>query len=274
MEKLKKLWWKALLLIILFACMNMVMHNVLSPVESSNISIGEASIFVKQGILIPAIICWELLAFGVFTMLFCLIEGKLPGKKKTKGIIYGISFGILYFIGMFEACLLTDSSVYSEFFMGLTDCLSIIVMGLLLGIFLGSDSNTKFVSRNLISIVVIATFYTIGRYFSYTVLSINSTYSTKSLGTLIWTIAMGVWVGVIYNLLASGIKGGTLLTKALYFGFIYGLNWIINHVFIYTVLEFSWDLLIRSGADVIYLIIGAYVFSKITLAAEKVKAAV
>lgn len=121
MKDNKKEWWKILLLIVASGFFDMVLHALISSLNSSNISSLKPSIFVENGMLIPAVICWELLAFGILAVVFVFIQDKLPGKRQIKGLFYGLPFAGLYLIGMFESALLFGSSVFNEFLMGLGD---------------------------------------------------------------------------------------------------------------------------------------------------------
>lgn len=263
MRNLKKDWWKVLILIISFAFINMILHRLLSPLNSSNISILKPSFFVKNGLLVPAIIIWELLTFSIYTLIFIKIQNNLSGRGYIKGIKYGFCIGGLYFIGMFESVLLFKSSVINEFLMGFTDFLSIVLMGLLLGIFLGNDNSHNKERQDYLATLVIAIFCIIGRYFAYSIFHIQSAYITKPLGTMSWTICLGIWIGVIYNILQSSVRGKSILSQALFFGLlILGSNWLMNHLFIAIIAEFSQDLLIRSGTDILFSILGVYSYKK------------
>jgi len=261
MKTLKRDWWKVVLIIIASSFFNMILHGLLSPLNSSNISLGEPSIFVKKGMLVPAIICWELLTFGILSLVFVLIQSNIPGKRLTKGFLYGLSFGVLYIIGMFESVLLFNSRIYNEFLMGLADCISFVLAGILLGIFTGTDEMKKIKRDNIFAVFIIAFFYVIGRYLAYSVLHIQSAYIIKPLGTFIWTLGLGLWVGMIYFILQSGIKGKSIISRGLFFGIIvFGSNWLMNHLFIFAILEFSLDNLKRAGTDILFTIIGVCVY--------------
>jgi len=242
----------------------MAFHAMLTPVDLSNASDIKFSVFVKNGMLIPAVILWELLAFGMLAFVFVLIQNSLYGKKWMKGLVYGLSFGGLYFIGMFEAVLLLNSSVLSEFLMGMTDCISFVISGVMLGIFCGTDSMQSCKKRNISVTLIVGFFYIVGRYLAYTVVNIQSANSINPLGTFFWTTSLGLWIGNIYFMLQSGAKGKSIILQSLFFGIIiFGSNWLINHIFMYIVIEFTYDLLIRSGIDIVFIIMGVYTCRKL-----------
>jgi hypothetical protein len=257
-------WWKLVLIIIASIVSNILLH-VFSPIESANISLGEPSIFVKNDMLIPALIVWELLAFSTFALVFLVIQGSIPGKKLKKGFLYGLSIGGLYLIGMFESTLLFDSALFTEFMMGLPDFLSFVLSGTLLGIFVGTDGAQKSKRQSCLAVFIIAIFYLVGRYFAYTVLNISSVYNTKPVGTFLWTLGLGLWVGISYLLIQPENREKSIVFQGLFFGaVIFGLNWLMNHVFLFTIIEFEFDLLIRAGTDILFTIIGVCIYTKLS----------
>lgn len=265
MRNLKKRWFKVILIIIISSCFDIILHGLISPLSSSNVSSLKPSVFVKNGLLIPAIIAWEILAFTVFAAVFIFIENKLPWRKSINGILYGISFAMLYQIGMFEAVLLTNSNIYNEFLMGLGDFIPFLLSGFLLGKYIGTEHIQNRKRNSIASIFVVAFFYFTGRYFAYTLVHIQSAYLTRPLGTLIWTLCQGICVGTIYYILQMATKGHSLLSQSIFFGIlIFGPNWLVNHLFIACIAEFSPDLFIRVGMDILSIVIGIYVYKKIS----------
>ena len=148
--------------------------------------------------------------------------------------------------------------------MGLGDFLPILTTGILLGIFKGTDETQNSKKQNVMQVIVVAIFYITGRYFAYSVFHIQSAYLINPLGTLIWTVCMGLWVGAIYFILQPGIKGKSVISQALFFGvFIFGSNWLMNHLFMAVIIELSSDLFIRAGTDVLFITVGVIVCRKL-----------
>lgn len=260
MKAFKRNWLRIILVIIASIFVNIIMHTFLSPITSENISLGQPSIFVKKDMLVPALLAWEVLAFSIFALVFLIIQDRLPGKRLMKGFLYGLSIGGLYFIGMFEVTLMFNSYAFADFLMGLPDFASFVLSGVLLGIAVGTDRIQKNRRQSILKVFIIALFYFVGRYFAYTVLHVNSAYNIRPEGTFLWTLGLGIWIGIIYFFLQSGSRGKSILLQGLFFGVItFGLNWIMNHVFLFTIIEFDFDILIRLGIDVLYVTIGVFI---------------
>jgi hypothetical protein len=265
MKSFKKNWWKVILIVVACVFLDASLHALVSPINSSNTSFFKPSIFVKKGLLIPSFFAYALIDFGVLAMVFIFIQDNLPNKKWVKGFLYGFSFGGLYFIGMFEGILLWQDTVLNSFLMGMTDFVSIVAMGTLLGIFIGTNGTKDKNRQTVFSVFVIALCYIIGRYFSYSILHMTSAYSTEPLGTFIWTIFQGLWVGLIYFILQSGIKGKSVISQGSFFGFaILGLNWLMYDLFIAIVYEVSFmDIFIRVAVDSLFSILGILAYRKL-----------
>ncbi|MCR6106969.1 hypothetical protein HXA34_11780 [Salipaludibacillus agaradhaerens] len=263
MKILYEVWWKMILIIIVSILSNIILHTI-SPIESANISLGEPSIFVKNDMLIPALLVWEMLTFSVFSLVFLFVQKRLPGKKLKKGFLYGLSIGGLYFIGMFESALLFDTTVFTELLMGLPDFVSFVISGTLLGMAVGTDRVQKSSNHNVLVVVIIALFYVSGRYFAYTLLDISSVYDIKPAGTFFWTLGLGLWVGTTYFLMQPENREQPIAFQGLFFGaIIFGLNWSMNHAFLFTIIEFDFDLLIRVGTDILFTIFGVCTYMKL-----------
>ncbi|WP_078576510.1 hypothetical protein [Salipaludibacillus agaradhaerens] len=263
MKIVYEVWWKMIVIIIVSILLNIILHTI-SPIESANISLGEPSIFVKNDMLIPALLVWEVLTFSVFSLVFLFVQKRLPGKKLKKGFLYGLSIGGLYFIGMFESALLFDTTVFTELLMGLPDFVSFVISGTLLGMAVGTDRVQKSSNHNVLVVFIIALLYVSGRYLAYTLLNISSVYDIKPAGTFFWTLGLGLWVGTTYYLMQPENREKSIAFQGLFFGaIIFGLNWSMNHVFLFTIIEFDFDLLIRVGTDILFTIFGVCTYMKL-----------
>jgi len=263
MNTSRKDWWKVAVIVVVSGFIDMALHALLSPLSSSNSALLKPSILVRNFGVVPTVIAWEILAFGVLALIFIVIQSNLPGKKWIKGFLYGLSFAGLYLIGMFESVLLFNSTLLNEFLMGLGDFIPILLMGILMGIFAGTDETIPRIKPNIWSVLIMAAFYITGRYFGYSVLNIESAYMVQPLGTFIWTLSQGLWVGVIYLILQSGVKGKSPIAQALFFALlVFGANWLANHLFIAAMFQITSDLFVRVGTDILFVIIGAYVCKK------------
>ena len=261
MEKLKRNQWKIMGIVLLCTVFDVIVHYFGPDTLDTGFP---KSVIVKNGLLIPAAILLFFITFGALAGIFVLIQDTLPGTKLYKGLLYGLLFGGLWFIGMFEPGI---SPLWLSFFSGLADGLPILLLGILLGVFTATDTNNHLEQRAanpMPSIVTVALLYTIGRYFSYAIIHIDSAYSSLPIATLFWTVGMGLWVGVMYPLLKQGVKGNSPLKRALMFGgIIYGTDWLLYHLFMILFFDISLaDLVLRAGTDALFVAAGVFIFER------------
>jgi len=65
-------------------------------------------------------------------------------------------------------------------------------------------------------------------------------------------------------MLQAGIKGKSIISKGLHFGVvIFGLNWLMIHIFMTLVVEFSPHIIIRAVLDILFISMGVCVCKKL-----------
>ena len=112
-------------------------------------------------------------------------------------------------------------------------------------------------------VIIIAACYFVGRYFAYWVVRTDA--GPNPFATFLWTLAMAVWMGVMYAALGPGSRGHSPTTRALWFGWVVlGIDWLIFYLFmlIFFIMPVL-DLIIRPGLDVLFVILGVYFCEKL-----------
>lgn len=212
------------------------------------------SIFVQREIFVPLVLAYALLVYGLLAVIFIYLQPGLPQNRWLKGLWYGVAFGGLWFIGMLEGSLVLGTPLVQELFIGISDALPMVVLGLLLGGFTAMDSLSPMRRGrpNLRSIPIIALAYLFGRYLAYALLQIDSAYLTMPTATFLWTLGIGLWVGLIYWLLQPGLRGKTAVAQASFFAiFVFGSNWFLFTFFLPLLFEINLlDLFTRALVDV------------------------
>jgi len=189
-----------------------------------------------------------------------------------KGAWFGLAFGRLWFLGVLESSLVLGTSLEHELIMGLADGVPILIMGTLLGVATATarDSRPRQARATILAVPTIAVCYVVGRYFAYLVLGIDSAVATEPLGTFLWTLGIGVWVGVMYLLPGPGVEPTTATGRAVVFGcVVYGIDWTLFNAFLLVVHDMNALLLIlRPLTDAVFVTLG--VFAAETRAARAV----
>ncbi len=273
-EKMTKKRWLALALIVLVVTVFRTMIQPFIPGEGP--SPFPPSIFVQTGLIPVVFVIYSVIMLGLLAIVFVLLQDGLPGTKLTKGITFSLAFGMLWFIALLEPLPHGSWQLPAVLYYPAVDGVTLASLGLLLGIFVATDSKKQSRMRlttSLPALAVIAATFFWGRLLSYYVFHTYSSVTTRLLDTVIWTIAFGIWIGVMYLLLKPGMAVKSQLVKAAYFGvMIFGLNIILNYMFMPILFELnSWemgtlsylDLIVRAVVDVVFVTAGVYVYEKI-----------
>jgi hypothetical protein len=246
---------------------------------SSNINPLPPSIIVKSGLIPVGFMLFGLLTFGLLAVVFVVIQGGLPGTGMKKGLTFGFLFGMMWAVYLLEPAPHVEGlSLFEVLAYPLADSITIVSLGLLLGRFIGTDS--KFYEKVLISssfatLLVIPVMFIAGRLLSYNVFHIYSSYAARPFDTIVWAAATGLWIGYMYLMLRHGISDKSPLLKAIYFAVvIYGIDYFLFNLFMPLVFEYKiWpmgallsyaDLFVRSSMDIISVVLGVYIYEKIS----------
>jgi hypothetical protein len=256
---LKTHWGKILLSVVACALVDVILHKLFAPrIEYS----FPPSIFVEKGLFLAAASVALILWFGTLAIVFALIQDHLPGDRAVKGWRYGIAFGVLCFLAIFEMSLIFDSSAVDELRTSATDAISILMLGVLLGRLAGTDSPYagKQIKIGWRAIIPIPLAFLIGRYFGYGIVPIVSAYAQKPIATFFWTLGIGWWIATTYFLLKEkDCKSSEI--HALRFGvLIFGSYWLIYNLFVLVFVRVSvLDIFVRVIIDVLSVTVGTWV---------------
>jgi len=259
MTILKTNWWKVAVCILVAVLVDVILHVLFVPRNSYNY---QPSIFAEKGLILPAATIMLVILFTVIAVVFAIVQDKLPGTKTMKGWRYGIAFGILTFMAIIEVNLIFDCSLINELRGSISDGVSILLMALMLSRMTGTDNqitqqNVKFSWKPF---VLIPLFFLVGRYFGYAIVHILSAYAQKPWATFLWTLSIGLWLSVIYQLLREARNDIPAMIRAIRFGgFIFGCFWLIYILFLLVYVKVSvLDLFVRFIIDVVFVTIGIW----------------
>ena len=261
-----------LLLITLFVAIFRIILQVFIP--SSETSPLPPSVIVKAGLLPFAFTIFAIVVYGALAIVFFLIQDNLQGTGIRKGFIFGIAFCIMWFVYLFEPVPYVFEQSLLEFLSyPFVDGAAILVLGLLLGKFIGTDtqgSRKVTISYSLVTVVSISLFFLVPRYLNYSIFSSYSSFTTRPILTMIWTLAGGISIGIVYLLLSPGIIMKSNLLKAVYFGFVViGIDLFLFNCFVPLVFDQSvFGSLSRAMQDIVPIIVGVYVAEKILFRLE------
>jgi hypothetical protein len=186
----------------------------------------------------------------------------------AKGFRYGIAFWGLWATGICEWHYIYQSGwAYDLFNTAFLDGAFMLVVSLVAARFVGTDTPATAAggSRAGIAVVpIVAISYIIGRYVNYAVFDIVNANHALPLQTFICLALVGIWIGIMYLLLAPAFAGCSAVKRALLFGIlVFGTNWWFFAQFELLLMQISWtDPVLRVVVDIIAVALGVFVFEK------------
>jgi hypothetical protein len=262
---------KYIAIVIFCASLDMMLHRITSNISPFPKE-ANFSFIVKTIGAVGAATVWVLVAFSSVAYVFYKCEDKIIGIKSGKGLRYGSAIGLLWLWGMIENISLSGNSLIYEGVMGICDAIPVILMGLLLGKYTSEkifvrQKNKSFKGVNIyLPISIFTITFLVGRYPFYFTKIIHSGYETRPFLTFIWTLLMGVCVGIIYLLLGEAARLQSRLLSAIKFGvIIFGVNWFAFLSFMPIIFSGGFiDIFLRLGIDILLVSLSWYLCETLT----------
>jgi hypothetical protein len=272
---MRKAWWRIALIVVVCLAIDMVGHRLGPELYYKNPS----SIFENKGLFIPLISILFIVTFGVLAAVFVSIEGNLPGSRLSKGLRYGVAFGVLWLIGILGVSPAAGSPIAQELYTGMVDGSAVILLALLLGLFAGTDGPPRAARKSRVrygAVPVVAAFYTAsyfsGRWLLQFIPSATPIHAPNSLHALVIALGLGGWIGAMYVLLAQGSGGLAPFKQALWFGVVvFGIEWVLFAVFGFLFVEQSILVpLLGAGIDILFVVVAVWFFERLLSATSRV----
>lgn len=269
-----KQWLKTGLIVLIIT----ILRTMVQPfIPSDGPSPFPPSVFVQTGLLPVAFVIYGVVMLGLLALVFLLIQDRLPGSRLIKGLTFGVSFGLLWFIAMCEPLPHGSWQLPSVLYYPVVDGFTLGSLGLLMGLFVARDSKSRAAAPRVADLAypaAITVIFLAGRLTSYYLLHIYSSVTTRLFDTLLWAVVFGLWIGIMYLLLRPGLPARSPLVRAAFFGvLVFGVNIFLNDLFMPIPFElqtwglglFSYqDLIVRAVVDVLFVTAGAYVCERLS----------
>lgn len=275
MIKVKHIFFN-ILCILGVAMIAIIVHAIM---PSPGASINEASFdsILVQNFGFPVVACMYFII--LYLHIFIVIRyfgARTAISNQEIGWRYGLSFGLIYLVGMQEVVVSASpihhygiDFVLYQLFMGLGDAIPAIILCVLIGHFtLKSATADKLegkrsIKKNIFTVGVISVLFIIERVMGYVLGYIDSDLSQYPLPVLIWTLIFGVTLGGAYILIRPIYRsknGGLIAFQSAVLSL--GINWIWFNSFIGLILKDSiGQMLLRSGIDVIVIFVGILIIN-------------
>jgi len=262
MKQIIENWWK-IILISLFGVIvwgffrSFIFRKIIFVMDPADIIAYGDSILFTNGIFLPVLTVIGIIVLLFYSIFYVLLKEGIAGNKYIKGLFYGVSFAIIYFIAIMEFYHFFNGNFIDGVFGGIADGVSLLITGIILGIFIPAKEENKSSRpmKYLLSILFIAVIFTIGRIFFYSY--IYSTPLIKQLNSYIYLSVYGAAFGIAYYYLSQGIKTNNYYYKSILFGLIQSPIIISGNMFICLRYQFPlMPVIIISIIDIMAIIAG------------------
>lgn len=263
MTAFRKNWWKILILS-LFATFIDILGHIIDGTALPQLPL---SIISKTIGMRATVIIYFIIWFSILSLICLYTEKWLSGSKLIKGVKYGISFGVMMYVAACETSTIYGTPVIDDIRIAAVDSIAFIIFGVLAGKMFGTDSPDKqqaWTKMNLFPVLTITLFYVIGRYFAYSMLEIESGYAERSILTFIWTLSMGLSLGIMYLLIGNNINDNPMKKSIIYGLLIVGSISLFGNLFYPFEYQSSFAVMIpdyivgRSIVDMVFITLGVF----------------
>ncbi len=262
MQKIREKLWRIILIsvtgVVVWGFSRGFVFKKLIPVSdpSDFMAYGD-SYYVAHGLFFPLLAIIGIIVLTWYAVAFLLIEGGLYGNRYVKGFTYGFSFFLIYMAGFFEFYHFFHGDLSQAILAGFADGTPLLITGLLLGIFIGTDTRVRILrpAKYLTALLFIPALFLIGRIVFYTTVYISPLiYQSRS---MVFIVLYGAAIGISYYFLTQGIKARNYFAIPFYYALILLPISLSGNTFVCLRYRFPFsDMAILTAIDMIAVIIG------------------
>ena len=212
------------------------------------------------------------MAYGALLAVYLTFRRYWAGRPAQQGLVFGSLFGLIWVVGMIEGSLVLATFLKHEIIFGLCEVPPILSVGLLGGLLFRSaneDTPTPVASGlmdGLYTSIAIVLSFLAGRYLSYSVINVESAFLKLPAETFLWTLAMGMTVGVLYQFCGRTLPGSPLVKGLLFSFVVFGIDWmlftqVVPVLFYVTPFEWFRSFVVRVLMDCVFIAMGVAISS-------------
>jgi hypothetical protein len=234
-----------------------VFKKLIPVVDPADFMAYGDSYFVAHGLFFPLLAIIGIIVLTWYAVAFLLIEGGLYGNRYVKGFTYGFSFFLIYMAGFFEFYHFFHGDLSQAIRAGFADGTPLLITGLLLGIFIGTDTRVEVprTVKYLTALLFIPALFLIGRIAFYTTVYISPLICQSR--SLLFIALYGATIGISYYFLSQGIKVRKYFAIPFYYALILLPISLSGNTFVCLRYRFPFsDMAILTAIDMIAIIIG------------------
>jgi len=206
----------------------------------------ERSWFVAASVRDLAIFVYLVVALGMMTAFFSVLQHRWALHAGLKGLLYGTSLGVIWAFGFLTGWAFLGTTLRAEILNCLIDLTGLAAAGCFVGLMLGQDSLSapREISKPWLAVVFVGlgfvAVHTLGSVvfavpFGETADLLLRPRSSLQYGLL---VALGAWAGQMFVMLRHTLPFKSVVMRSAFFAFgVFGHSWLWFHLFF--VIEFS-----------------------------------
>ena len=206
----------------------------------------ERSWFVTVGVRDLAFFVYIVVALGMMTLFFSILQGRWALHAGLKGLLYGISLGVIWAFGFLTGWAFLGTTLRAEILNCLIDLTGLAAAGCFVGLMVGQDLPPA--PREILKPWLAVVFVALGFVVAHTLGAISFTDAFGETADLLLRprsslqygllIALGVWVGQMFVILRRTLPFKSVVMRSAFFAFgVFGHSWLWFHLFF--VIEFT-----------------------------------
>ncbi len=206
----------------------------------------ERSWIVAAGVRDLAFFGYVVVALGMMTLFFSIVQRRWALNGALKGLLYGTSLGIIWAFGFLAGWAFLGTTLRAEILNCLIDVIGLAAAGWAVGLMIGTDLPTaaREISKPWLAVVFAASgfvaVHTLGALvfavpFGETADLLLRPGSSLQYGLL---AALGAWAGQMFVMLRHALPFNSVVARSAFFAFgVFGHSWLWFHLFF--VIEFA-----------------------------------
>ncbi len=206
----------------------------------------ERSWFVTAGVRDVAFLMYIVVALGMMTLFFALLQRRWALHAGTKGLFLGMSLGIIWAFGFLTGWAFLGTTLRAETLNILIDLTGLSAVGYIIGVLIGQDYALapRYLPKPWLAIVFVALGFVAAHYLGTALVSgllvetVDLLLRPRSFLQYGLLLGLGAWAGLMYVMLRHTLPLRNTMLRAAFFALgVFGHSWIWFHLFF--VIEFS-----------------------------------
>jgi len=206
----------------------------------------ERSWIVTAGVRDLAFFTYIVVALGMMTLFFSLLQRRWALHAGTKGLLFGMSLGIIWAFGFLTGWAFLGTTLRAETLNILIDLVGLSAGGYLVGLMVGQDlpPAPREIPKPWLAVVLVAlgfvAAHSLGTVFLSDLLAETADLLLRPGSSLQYglLLGLGLWAGQMFVMLRHALPLRNAMGRSAFFAIgVFGHSWILFHLFF--VIEFS-----------------------------------